>query len=219
MPKRYYPQKGLQERKMIEYNINKIKYKRASVPSITNSLPEILSLLILKDDTIRFYSTNPYMNSKKFEDSEKFNMSCAIASLLIANYNLKLIKSPHLLCYEPKKFVASTNLNFPQNLGVVSGLTRNQKFIELNYEKFSKKIESILTNNLNFLDNSSESYARYLPTEKLKLQSEKLCQKIKKELQNIKEDPYYLHLLFEAIQVLTTTKKSDYMLKGEKQCQ
>lgn len=219
MPKRYFPQKGFQEHKVIEYNVKKIKQKRTRLESKTIYLPNVLSLLILKDSTIKSYYTTPYMNSAKFENSQKFHNSASLASLMIANYNLNFIRSPHLLLDDPSKFVISNNLNFPQNLGKVCGLTKNQKFIELDYKTFCERVESILTNNLERIANNEETFYKHLPNEVFKKQAFKVCLKLKNELHKIESDPYYLHTLYEAINVLLTTNKNECSLKEDKLCQ
>lgn len=173
-----------------------------------------MSLLIYKDTTIKLYYSNPFINSYKFKSDEKFYNNVSLATLMIANYNLNFIKSPHLLLEDPTKFVTANNLKFPQGLGKVSGITKYINFIDLNYEDFCTKIVSILTNNLEHIVNNKETYYKLLPTENLKKQSFKTCLQLKNELNNIKSDPFYLHMFYEAICVLLNTKKNDCMLKG-----
>lgn len=217
MPKRYYPQKTAAQQSVIKAYTNKIKRKRSAIHNETIMLPEIISLIILSDSTIKCCTTIPHMNSATFETKEKLYNSCAIASLLISNYNLKFITSPHLLCETPQSFVASNNLNFPQKLGNVSGLTKNQKFIKLDYEDFCKRIISLLTNNQMMLNpRNSESLYNYLPTDSLKKHATKSLLKIANELHKINSDPYYLHILYESVQVLLTTNKNNSILKEEK---
>jgi len=215
MTKRFYPQKTPAEKSIIKANTDKIKRKRASLPNEKVYLPEILSLLVLSNDNIKCYTTVPHMNSLKFKSKESLYSSCAIASLLITNFNLKFINSPHLICEDPKSYVASNNLKFPVGLGHVSGLTRNQKFLKLDYQAFCEKITRLLNDNLSYLNPSDpKSFYNQLPTEGLKTQARKACLRISTELHKIKTDPYYLHIIYESIYVLLTTNKNDCILKG-----
>ena len=219
MPKRYKKQTTFAERAIITNNVKKVINRRAYIENEKRILPITLSLLIHSDKHIDAYTALPHMTSYNFKSKTDFYQSCSLAALLIVGFNIKFLKYPNLLHEAPEKFVVSNNLNFPQHLGKVSGLTRNQKILPHNYEDFKTKIINLLEDNKNCLGDTSENgLYKYLPNSKLQLHAKKLYMHITSTLQHIKQDPYYLYPVYEILYFLKSTYDPN-ISKKENLCQ